>query len=648
MKAFILFVLFIFTSNTFSQNVPHLFELKGLEDSLGNTHLFYRFGGTNTICWNKNIYHFDLINNIDTLFIPDFGYIVEPGGWCQGNYIFDYEFFENDPARYIYGGYNQSIDPVPILIRYDGEIEILAVGGITEIEISAQNDSLVYAALGGRLYKSTDGGYDFVFLDSMTFIYNSMISLSINNDSQIYGIDQNKLVRSEDEGYSYIIVDDDSHWSWNYENELYYDADGQHIYGIATSSNESALLVSDGNGDPFTWNLKLTTPGKIWFTLDEQYQGKIYYSYNKSIYKSTDFGNSFFLYKELEQKVTGLYKKSNTDILYASTMFRIYEITPDSMYVIKSLPIPEEIFSYYPLQIGNTWVYDYIHFTSPVTSYSDIFTRTIVDKIVKENGNTYYEIEEKYIYLGGYNTVYERIDSVTAKIYRFDEFCTDLEQIIDDLLAEVGDLLYSTRFGHCIAQQPTNFLSEQSFNQWGITSIKKEFVNNGLFTAGYFLAGKVGLLSINYSDDNGNKFYNLNGAIINGVVYGDTTVVSVDDDIPNLPTEYSLSQNYPNPFNPATKIRFTIPTSHLNPSPYQGEGKRERLITLKVYDVLGNEVATLVNEEKPAGEYEVEFNPASGIRNLVSGIYFYQLRAEDPSSSSGQGFVQTKKMILLK
>jgi len=59
-----------------------------------------------------------------------------------------------------------------------------------------------------------------------------------------------------------------------------------------------------------------------------------------------------------------------------------------------------------------------------------------------------------------------------------------------------------------------------------------------------------------------------------------------------------------------------------------------------VYDILGNEVATLVDEYKPAGNYEVEFNSSSGIRDLASGIYFYQLNAGD--------FVQTKKMILLK
>ncbi|MEE9448576.1 MAG: C25 family cysteine peptidase [Ignavibacteriaceae bacterium] len=119
--------------------------------------------------------------------------------------------------------------------------------------------------------------------------------------------------------------------------------------------------------------------------------------------------------------------------------------------------------------------------------------------------------------------------------------------------------------------------------------------------------------------------------------------VNVDDPEMELPITFALEQNYPNPFNPSTKIRFTIPTSPLNPSSrqggtgsYQGEGQRERLITLKVYDVLGKEIATLVNEEKPAGTYEVEFDASS----LSSGIYFYQLRAGS--------FNQTKKMLLLK
>jgi len=103
-----------------------------------------------------------------------------------------------------------------------------------------------------------------------------------------------------------------------------------------------------------------------------------------------------------------------------------------------------------------------------------------------------------------------------------------------------------------------------------------------------------------------------------------------------IPESFFLFQNYPNPFNPSTKIGFTIPTSPLNLSPHQGEGNRERLVVLKVYDVLGNEVKTLINREMPTGVYEVEFD-ASG---LTAGIYFYTLSAGN--------FIKTKKMILLK
>ena len=88
------------------------------------------------------------------------------------------------------------------------------------------------------------------------------------------------------------------------------------------------------------------------------------------------------------------------------------------------------------------------------------------------------------------------------------------------------------------------------------------------------------------------------------------------------PSVFSLSQNYPNPFNPSTVIKYQLPVNSF--------------VTLKIYDVLGNEVATPVNEEKPAGEYEIEFNACE----MGSGVYFYTLRAGE--------FVQSKKMLLLK
>ena len=99
-------------------------------------------------------------------------------------------------------------------------------------------------------------------------------------------------------------------------------------------------------------------------------------------------------------------------------------------------------------------------------------------------------------------------------------------------------------------------------------------------------------------------------------------LVIVSDDANDLPIKYELNQNYPNPFNPSTTIKYQIPELSF--------------VIVKVYDVLGGEVATLVNEEKPIGNYEVEFD-ATG---LSSGIYFYRLKAGD--------FVETKKMILMK
>jgi len=88
------------------------------------------------------------------------------------------------------------------------------------------------------------------------------------------------------------------------------------------------------------------------------------------------------------------------------------------------------------------------------------------------------------------------------------------------------------------------------------------------------------------------------------------------------PDSYLLKQNYPNPFNPVTIISWQLPES--------------KFVTLKIYDVLGNEVASLVNGEKPAGNFKVEFNASA----LSSGIYYYKLVAGD--------FVDVKKMILLK
>ena len=102
--------------------------------------------------------------------------------------------------------------------------------------------------------------------------------------------------------------------------------------------------------------------------------------------------------------------------------------------------------------------------------------------------------------------------------------------------------------------------------------------------------------------------------------------MQVEDELMQ-PDDFILFQNYPNPFNPTTKIKFQIPNVASSFS---------LRTTLKVYDVLGNEIAVLVNEEKPSGTYEVEFDASQ----LPSGVYMYRLTAGNFSSS--------KKLLLLK
>ena len=109
------------------------------------------------------------------------------------------------------------------------------------------------------------------------------------------------------------------------------------------------------------------------------------------------------------------------------------------------------------------------------------------------------------------------------------------------------------------------------------------------------------------------------------ILFSYTLVSSVEEKLFNE-FNYSLSQNYPNPFNPSTKISWQSPVGSWQ--------------SLKVFDVLGNEIATLVNEYRPAGKYEVDFQSAVGNSQLASGVYFYQLKTG--------AFIEIKKMILLR
>jgi hypothetical protein len=185
------------------------------------------------------------------------------------------------------------------------------------------------------------------------------------------------------------------------------------------------------------------------------------------------------------------------------------------------------------------------------------------------------------------------------------------------------------------------FLSSNSCSTW--TKVSTLIPQAGLsIESGGMLAGTDSLGVFLFSD-NGDSLGSRNDGLANlnihtltidnnNFVYAGTDqgvwrrpvseVTSVEGVSITLPADYNLYQNFPNPFNPITKIKYSIPQSSN--------------VVIKVFDVLGNEIETLVNEEKPAGTYEVTWYAGQ----LPSGVYFYQLKAGE--------FIVTKKMLLLK
>jgi hypothetical protein len=634
MKKWAAFLFICCLTNNFSQtNVsPQFSELKGMEDQLGNTHLFYRVYTSYTndpfYIMTNDIYHFDLTTFSDSLFLEEYSHSDPVMSYFR--LVKDYTFWNDDFAKFIFCGSMGSWEPGPYIKRFDtpyNELNFICCE-VNQVDISSFDDSLIYA--GGYLYnvaqsnsiRSHDGGFTWETVnDTLVFLslnpYDDNLMFFENLSGYIY--------RSIDATNSFHLVDvmNESGFS----DSFLYDTDQLHIYRIYS---EKTLRASPNKGEAFSWQTKYSSDSKIFISNDESVSGTIYLADKKNILVSTDFGNNFSFYKTLERKIVGIYKKPNSNKLYAASRYKIYEITSDTVQVIKSLPIPEEVLSFYPLSVGNKWVFHHSTVTyDPYPNYSyQIDVKEVLGDTIAPNGKHYYKVNDETIWE---SSVLERVDTTDGKVYRYyeDPTLSDDEYVAYDLLAEVGDTISSFRMGFN-TEMFTTMYAETTFEKWGLTKPKKVFEEYTLHPPIYSITQNVGFDSMYSYFDFGETYITLKGCIIDGIVYGDTTTVGVEDEQNPIANEFILEQNYPNPFNPTTNIEFRIADFGF--------------VSLKVYDVLGNEIATLVNEELSSGEYEVEFSATGGsessINQLSSGIYFYQLKVGS--------FVQTKKMILLK
>jgi photosystem II stability/assembly factor-like uncharacterized protein len=227
------------------------------------------------------------------------------------------------------------------------------------------------------------------------------------------------------------------------------------------------------------------------------------------------------------------------------------------------------------------------------------------------------------------------------------------------LCDSINDNFYSIFFmnnttGYTVNWDGNVFKTTNSGDSWLIISSIAQGLNSIFFTnlnTGYTCPGgynvhKTTNGGLNWFEQNTDplNYYNyvffLNentGFIIgeDGIIMKTTNGgnVFVHNNTNEIPDKYSLYQNYPNPFNPTTKIKFDIPTENKFPL---SKGGLKGVVSLKIYDITGREIQTLVNEKLIPGTYEITFDGS----NYASGVYFYQLKSGD--------FVNTKKLILLK
>ena len=252
--------------------------------------------------------------------------------------------------------------------------------------------------------------------------------------------------------------------------------------------------------------------------------------------------------------------------------------------------------------------------------------------------NIVFTAYKKSLVAGDHSSLFSIIRTLYG--WRVNSFSFPYEYDFNDIF-----FLYNL-YGWIIGKYGIVLKSTDTGNSWDVIA---QLDNNELYSV-QFLSTKVGYTvgtngSLFKSVDGGYNWQQINTGVTNlfkkvqfinydtgwivgtnGVILKTTNannlVISNVEKTESLPSEYSLSQNYPNPFNPSTTISFKIPKTDF--------------VSLKIYDALGNEIKTIVNEIKTAGKFSVNFDGS----NLPSGVYFYRL-------TSGN-FSKTKKLLLLK
>jgi photosystem II stability/assembly factor-like uncharacterized protein len=386
---------------------------------------------------------------------------------------------------------------------------------------------------------------------------------------------------------------------------------------------------------------------------DNFYMGNLY----SGFYRSTDTGNSWFpvapylggshLYTFLATD-DQLYLGTTIEIAFVGVLFKSTDQGESWNFFQEGFPL-----------IDPNWHYIQVVFDMDANSNGDLFaalnTEGIYRRLVSDTSWYYINsdipdtnifsicVNSNDIVFAGYRNgyIYKSDDNGEKWV----ESLSGVQEYTVELLKSEGEFVFTILHNYNYPHQDSSLglYSYDNGNTWlnlnvsGLGSRVNSigFYNDimavGTDTSGVFLSTDFGTNWIGVNDGLSDKVikgivilpdgFLLCGTEKEGIFMADLNLTTVDD-INDRSMTFSLQQNYPNPFNPITTIKYSI--------------QELSFVNIKIYDLLGREIATLVNEEKPTGNYELTWNA----EDLSSGIYFYRLQAGS--------FIETKKMVLMK
>jgi exonuclease III len=427
---------------------------------------------------------------------------------------------------------------------------------------------------------------------------------------------------------------------------------------LVNNSTYGPDFIPDWDNTDFDDAKPLTTGVPMTFTWYSEYEsyspGRLdYIVYSGSV---MNLENSYVLFTMgMESDLLSEYGLRFRDVVDASDHL---PVVADFSFIIP-LNISLKL---YPLSIGNKWIYTEQGFwydTEP-HAIDRVFYEEITRDTILNDGNRYYQISTGT----NWGSRWIRVDSSSGRVY--ERTSPEHDEYLTYDLSAFGDVEFETREGivYNVVEGDTLL--------WGMNRHKKTFNLRSLNIYQQNLVEGIGVVKMLTAFDFGHSTIALKGCVIDEIVYGDTLLVGVEDSESELLSGFSLSQNYPNPFNPSTTIEYSLP---LNSWQYASDGRQNtessgqltagsilnrisinryqessignqssihsihqsnELVRLKIYDILGREVATLVDRIQSPGNYEVKFDASS----LPSGVYFYRLVT--------RGMSLTKKMILMR